>query len=35
MSWQDAQDKVNELVESLVQVLLEPEKNNLERRPVS
>lgn len=33
MSWQDAQNKINELIDNLVKILLEPEKNNLQRRP--
>ncbi|XP_066935115.1 phosphopentomutase-like [Clytia hemisphaerica] len=35
MSWEDAGKKIDELIEHLVQELLEPEKNQLQRRPVS
>ena len=35
MSWDDAQKKIDELVEHLVEELMEPEKNQLQRRPVT
>jgi len=35
MPWEDAGKKIDELIEHLVQELLEPEKNQLQRRPVS